>query len=165
MFGKQSCWSIFFLRANLGLTWGEGVRINLRGGRLTWSFKKFVGQKTLSKWIYFKKFLQGKQKNQGGLRQGRRWIPPPESSRVKNILYHLIFVRKAYIPNLRPLGHPVLTWDTCPVGWVGVGGQLRLYSLAQPAMLELLLSLAKLSHYTVQNNWTIIRNLIQHFWA
>ena len=69
IFGKKSCWSIFF-GAKLGLTWGEGVRINLRVNlefqKICWS-KKFC-----RKHIYFKKFLQGKQKNQGGLRQGRR---------------------------------------------------------------------------------------------
>ena len=50
----------------LGLTWVNGVRINLRGG----------GQVGLTlllvKNFYFKKFWQGKQKNWIGLTQGRR---------------------------------------------------------------------------------------------
>ena len=33
--------------------------------------------------------------------------PPPEHNRVKNFVYHLIYIRKAYIPNLRPLGPPL----------------------------------------------------------
>ena len=78
--------------------------------------------------------------------------PPTESSRVKNLSYHLIFIRKAYIPNLGPLGPPVVTWDTCPGG----GGQLRLYSLAQPAMLELLLSLAISEKYSMCNIPTLL---------
>ena len=45
----------------------------------------------------------------------------------------MIFVSKAYIPNLGPLGPPIVTRDTCPGGWGWVGGQLRLYSLAQPS--------------------------------
>ena len=33
--------------------------------------------------------------------------PPHEHNRVKNFVYHLIYVRKPYIPNLRPLGPPL----------------------------------------------------------
>ena len=33
--------------------------------------------------------------------------PPSEHNRVKNFMYHLIYVREAYIPNLRPLGPPL----------------------------------------------------------
>ena len=43
---------------------------------------------------------------------------PPENSRVKNFLYHLIFGSKTYIPNLGSLGPPIVALDTCP----GVGG-------------------------------------------
>ena len=36
----------------------------------------------------------------------------------------LIFVSKAYIPNLGPLGPPIVTGDTYPGGWVGGWGWL-----------------------------------------
>ena len=42
-----------------------------------------------------------------GLFSGGRGCPPPKPNRGKNIVNHLIYVSKAYIPNLRPLGAPL----------------------------------------------------------
>ena len=41
--------------------------------------------------------------------RGKGVTPPPPNviNRVKNIVNHLIYVSKAYIPNLRPLGAPL----------------------------------------------------------
>ena len=39
----------------------------------------------------------------GGEEGSGALAPRPEYNRVKNFLYHLIYVSKAYIPNLRPL--------------------------------------------------------------
>ena len=58
-------------------------------------FKKF-----LSKTYLFQKVFAGEAKESGRVKT--------ESSRVKNILYHLILGRKA--------------WDTSPGGWVGAAG-------------------------------------------
>ena len=62
--------------------------------------------------------------------------------------YHLIFVSKAYIPNLGPLGPPILTRDTYPGGG-GVGGQLRLYSLAQPSYAGAFAELGNIFNFAV----------------
>ena len=40
----------------------------------------------------------------GGIRKGSPPPPRPEYNRAKNFLYHLIYVSKVYISNLRPLG-------------------------------------------------------------
>ena len=42
-----------------------------------------------------------------GLNLGGGVPPPQEHNRVKNFVYHLIYVRKPYIPKLRPLGPPL----------------------------------------------------------
>ena len=60
-------------------------------------------------------------------------LSPQKTVAFKTFFYHLIFVNKAYIPNLGPLGPPIVTRDTCPGGGGWVAGQLRLYSLAQPS--------------------------------
>ena len=49
-------------------------------------------------------------------------MPPPKPNRGKNIVNHLIYVSKAYIPNLRPLGAPLQVEKFVWVGggwWVG----------------------------------------------
>ena len=43
----------------------------------------------------------------GGEEGSGALAPRPEYNRVKNFLYHLIYVSKAYIPNLRLLGPPL----------------------------------------------------------
>ena len=51
--------------------------------------------------------------------RGKGVTPPlPEPNRVKNIVNHLIYVSKAYIPNLRPLGAPLQVEKFV---WVGGG--------------------------------------------
>ena len=57
----------------------------------------------------------------GGEEGSGALAPRPEYNRVKNFLYHLIYVSKAYIPNLRPLA-PSLHLEKFVVGgWVGGG--------------------------------------------
>ena len=73
----------------------------------------------LQKQFYFKKFWQEKQNYLVRLTQGG--CPPQENSRVKNLLYHPLFVSKAHIPNLGPLGPRIVPLDVCPGGWVWVG--------------------------------------------
>ena len=58
----------------------------------------------------------GKGSKKSGRVNPREEMTPPPNSRVKNLFYHLIFVSKAYIPNLGPLGPPILTRDTYPDG-------------------------------------------------
>ena len=50
------------------------------------------------------------------------FTPPPEYNRVKNFLYHLIYVSRVYIPNLRPLVPPLHLEKFVVVVVVVVGG-------------------------------------------
>ena len=61
----------------------------------------------------------------GGEEGSGALAPRPEYNRVKNFLYHLIYVSKAYIPNLRPLA-PSLHLEKFVVGGWVVGGCVNL---------------------------------------
>ena len=61
----------------------------------------------------------------GGEEGSGALAPRPEYNRVKNFLYHLIYVSKAYIPNMRPVAHSLHVEKFVVGGWcwvVVVGG-------------------------------------------
>ena len=94
--------------------------------------KNVVPQNFRPKNIYHENLLLefSLQKILGLFSGGRgKGVTPPEPYRVKNIVNHLIYVSKAYIPNLRPLGAPLQVEKFVLVlggwwvsgGWVVVG--------------------------------------------
>ena len=58
----------------------------------------------------------------GGEEGSGALAPRPEYNRVKNFLYHLIYVNEVYIPNLRPLVPPLHLEKFVVGGWVVVDG-------------------------------------------
>ena len=109
-----------FVLAKIGLTLGDGVRINLRGGGVGLD-RVLKNLLVLSKSNLFQEFWQGWQKKSGRVDPREEMNPSPQKIvglRTFSIIWY--FLQNLHT-KLWLLGPPIVIWDTSLGGWVGCG--------------------------------------------